>query len=201
MAYPLSNLVYRPHHSVIPLLRQSIRSSKLYFCTYTSVTTSVHAKSHLPAELGDNSGRNSRLSELRMFILTIRCMSKKRIRLEIRLSEEEAHIFQNKAESYGGNVSAMVRDAVRRFDDKRTRGKLMAMEGLLQYYKKYQQQLSWLGGNFNQCLHRANELAIADELNESYFRSVIMPEVQTAVQTIRGIKAELDAMHDILERT
>ena len=71
-------------------------------------------------------------------------MQKKKIRLEIRLSEEEAHIFQNKAESYGGNVSAMVRDAVRRFDDKRTRGKLMAMEGLLQYYKKYQQQLDLL---------------------------------------------------------
>lgn len=64
-------------------------------------------------------------------------MQKKKIRLEIRLSEEEARLFQNKAESYGGNVSAMVRDAVRLFDDKRTRGKLMAMEGLLQYYKKY----------------------------------------------------------------
>ena len=62
-------------------------------------------------------------------------MKKKEIRLEIRLSEEETRVFQNKAESYGGNVSAMVRDAVRRFDDKRTRGKLMAMEGLLQYYK------------------------------------------------------------------
>ena len=62
-------------------------------------------------------------------------MQKKKIRLEIRLSEEEARVFQNKAESYGGNVSAMVRDAVRRFDDKRTRGKLMAMEGLLQYTK------------------------------------------------------------------
>ena len=59
-------------------------------------------------------------------------MKKKKIRLEIRLSEEEARLFQNKAESYGGNVSAMVRDAVRRFDDKRTRGKWMAMEGLLQ---------------------------------------------------------------------
>ena len=128
-------------------------------------------------------------------------MQKKKIRLEIRLSEEEARLFQNKAESYGGNVSAMVRDAVRRFDDKRTRGKLMAMEGLLQYYKKYQQQVSWLGRNFNQCMHRANELAIADELNESYFRKVIMPEVQTAVKDIRGIKAELDAMHDNLEQT
>ncbi len=50
-------------------------------------------------------------------------------------------------------------------------------------------------------MHRANELALADELNESYFRKVIMPEVQTAVKAIRGIKAELDAMHDYLEQT
>jgi hypothetical protein len=128
-------------------------------------------------------------------------MKKKCIRLEIRLSDEEAQMFQNKAKNYGGNVSAMVRDAVQRFDDKRTRGKLMAMEGLLQYYKKYQQQLSWLGGNFNQCMHRANELAIADELNESYFRNVIMPEVQTGVKAIRVIKAELDAMHENFEQT
>ena len=128
-------------------------------------------------------------------------MKKKCIRLEIRLSDEEAQMFQNKAKNYEGNVSAMVRDAVQRFDDKRTRGKLMAMEGLLQYYKKYQQQLSWLGGNFNQCMHRANELAIADELNESYFRNVIMPEVQTGVKAIRVIKAELDAMHENFEQT
>ena len=128
-------------------------------------------------------------------------MKKKCIRLEIRLSDEEAQMFQNKAKNYAGNVSAMVRDAVQRFDDKRTRGKLMAMEGLLQYYKKYQQQLSWLGGNFNQCMHRANELAIADELNESYFRNVIMPEVQTGVKAIRVIKAELDAMHENFEQT
>ena len=123
-------------------------------------------------------------------------MQKKKIRLEIRLSEEEARVFQNKAESYGGNVSAMVRDAVRRFDDKRTRGKIETMEALLQFYKKYQQQLSWLGGNFNQCMHRANELAIAGELTENYFRSILIPETRNAVKAIMSIKAELDAIHD-----
>ena len=46
-------------------------------------------------------------------------------------------MFQNKAQNYGGNMSAMVRDAVRRFDDKRTREKIKTMEALLQFYKKY----------------------------------------------------------------
>ena len=128
-------------------------------------------------------------------------MKKKCIRLEIRLTEEESQMFQIKAKSYGGNVSAMVRDAVRRFDDKRARGKIETMEALLQIYKKYQQQLSWLGGNFNQCMHRANELAIAGELHESYFRSILIPETRNAIQAIRSIKAELDAIHDKQEET
>jgi len=128
-------------------------------------------------------------------------MKKKCIRLEIRLTDDEAQMFQNKAKNYGGNVSAMVRDSVRRFDDKRTRGKIETMEALLQFYKKYQQQLSWLGGNFNQCMHRANELAIGGELNESYFRSILIPETRNAIQAIRSIKAELDAIHDKQEET
>ena len=123
-------------------------------------------------------------------------MKKKCIRLEIRLTEDESQMFQNKAKNYGGNVSAMVRGAVRRFDDKRTRGKIETMEALLQFYKKYQQQLSWLGGNFNQCMHRANELAIEGELNESYFRCILIPETRNAIQAIRSIKAELDAIQD-----
>ena len=55
-------------------------------------------------------------------------MKKKYIRLEIRLTPDESQMFQNKAQNYGGNMSAMVRDAVRRFDDKRTRGKIETME-------------------------------------------------------------------------
>ena len=47
MKYPIN-------HATKPFM-----SSKLYFCTYTSVTTSVHFKSHLPAELGRKNGRNS----------------------------------------------------------------------------------------------------------------------------------------------
>ena len=119
---------------------------------------------------------------------------------KVRLNDEELQLFQKKSQSYGGNTSAMIRDAVNRFDDKRTRGRIEAMSTLLTFYNKYQQQLSWLGGNFNQVMHRANELAIDDKLNESYFHKGIMPETQSAVKAIRGIKAELDAIHDSLEK-
>lgn len=74
------------------------------------------------------------------------------------------------------------------------------MATLFSFYNKYQQQLSWLGGNFNQVMHRANELAIDDKRNENYFRKVIIPQAQAAVKAIRGIKAELSAIHDSLEK-
>ena len=119
---------------------------------------------------------------------------------KVRLNDEELKLFQKKAQSYGGNTSAMIRDAVNRFDDKRTRGRIEAMTTLLSFYNKYQQQLSWLGGNFNQVMHRANELAIDDKLNENYFHKVVMPEVKEAVKTIRGIKTGLDKIHDFLEQ-
>ena len=119
---------------------------------------------------------------------------------KVRLNDEELQLFQKKAQSYGGNTSALIRDAVVRFDDKRTRGRIEAMSTLLSFYTKYQQQLSWLGGNFNQVMHRANELAIDDKLSENYFHKVIMPEAKANLKAIRSIKAELDAIHDNLEQ-
>ena len=119
---------------------------------------------------------------------------------KVRLNDEELRLFQKKAQSYGGNTSALIRDAVARFDDKRTRGRIEAMSTLLSFYTKYQQQLSWLVGNFNQVMHRANELAIECKLSENYWREVVMPEVKETVKTIREIKTGLDNIHDFLEQ-
>ena len=107
----------------------------------------------------------------------------KKIRLEIRHSEDDANVFRKKAKSYGDNMNAMVREAVSLFDDQRIKGSLETMDTLLQFYKKYQQQLSWLGGNFNQCMHRANELAIAGELSSDYFTSVLLPKTRRLLQS------------------
>lgn len=123
----------------------------------------------------------------------------KKIRLEIRLSEDDANVFRKKAKSYGDNMNAMVREAVSLFDDQRIKGSLETMDTLLQFYKKYQQQLSWLGGNFNQCMLRANELAIAGELSSDYFTSVLLPKTKEAIAVIRSIKDELDKIHNHIE--
>lgn len=124
----------------------------------------------------------------------------RKIRIQIRLTEEELKVFQSKSQSYDGNVSALIRDAVNRFDDEKIRGKIEAMTSLLEFYKTYQQQLSWLGGNFNQSMKRANELAIEGELSEGYLRNVIMPQAQTILQFLRSIKSSLDTIHDNLEK-
>lgn len=118
---------------------------------------------------------------------------------KVRLTQEELQLFQKKAESYGGNASAMVRDAVRLLDDKGVRGQVKSMNALISFYKTYQQQLSWLGGNFNQSMHRANELAIAGELSSDYFSSVLLPKTKEAVSIIRQLKSELDKVHSQIE--
>lgn len=118
---------------------------------------------------------------------------------KVRLTQEELQLFQKKAESYGGNTSAMVRDAVRLLDDKGVRGQVKSMNTLISFYKTFQQQLSWLGGNFNQSMHRANELAIAGELSPDYFSNVLLPKTKEAISIIRQLKAELDKVHAQIE--
>lgn len=118
---------------------------------------------------------------------------------KVRLTQEEQQFFQKKAESYGGNASAMVRDAVRLLDDKGVRGQVKSMNTLISFYKTFQQQLSWLGGNFNQSMHRANELAIAGELSPDYFSNVLLPKTKEAISIVRQLKSELDKVHFQIE--
>ena len=120
-------------------------------------------------------------------------MDNKTKRLWIRLSPEEEKLFREKASTYQ-STSAMVRDAVRQFDDIATTGKIEALNEMIALYKKYQQDLSWLGGNFNQAMKRANELAIGDKLDKKYYEEVILPQCIRIMDLISEIKSE---QHDI----
>ena len=123
-------------------------------------------------------------------------MEKKTKRLWIRLSPEEEALFKRKAARYI-TISAMVRDAVKQFDDTATHGKLDALRQMTALYRKYQQDLSWLGGNFNQTMKRANELAIGQELTPQFFEQVLYPQVTEIQKLINSIKRE---QHDIAKR-
>ena len=102
-------------------------------------------------------------------------------------------LFMRKAARYKA-VSAMIRDAVRQFDDTATHGKVKALKEMTALYRQYQQELSWLGGNFNQTVKRANELAIAEELTPQFFEQTLYPQVAEIQKLINSIKGEL---HDI----
>lgn len=121
-------------------------------------------------------------------------MDNRNKRLWVRLSPEEDALFKQKASNYQ-NVSAMVRDAVRQFDDITTLRKNEALTEMTALYKKYQQDLAWLGGNFNQAMHRANELAIGGELTQDYFERVIMPQIGPLLDFLEKLK---DEQHKIM---
>ena len=123
-------------------------------------------------------------------------MEKKTKRLWIRLSPEEEALFKRKAAHYS-TVSAMVRDAVKQSDDTATVGQIDALNKMTDLYLKFQQDLSWLGGNFNQTMKRANELAIAQELTPQFFEQVLYPQVTEIQKLINSVKRE---QHDIAKR-
>ena len=68
-------------------------------------------------------------------------MEKKTKRLWIRLSPEEEAMFKRKAARYN-TISAMVRDAVKQFDDTATVGQIDALNKMTALYVKFQQDLS-----------------------------------------------------------
>ena len=123
-------------------------------------------------------------------------MEQRTTRLWIRLSPDEEALFRRKAARYK-TVSQMVRDAVSQFDDTATHGKLDALRQMTALYRKYQQDLSWLGGNFNQTMKRANELAIGQELTPQFFEQVLYPQITEIQKLINSIKRE---QHDIAKR-
>ena len=117
-------------------------------------------------------------------------MERKTKRIYIRLTPEDEALFRRKATRYQ-TVSAMVRDAVKQFDDTATLGKIEALNAMMEYYKRYEQQLSWLGSNFNQSVHRANELAISEGLTPEFFEQVLYPQAKEITGLIQELKRQL----------
>ena len=117
-------------------------------------------------------------------------MERKTKRIYIRLTPDDEALFRRKAARYQ-TVSAMVRDAVKQFDDTATLGKIDALHAMMEYYKRYEQQLSWLGSNFNQSVHRANELAISEGLTPQFFEQVLYPQTKEIIRLIQELKRQL----------
>ena len=116
-------------------------------------------------------------------------MDNKTRRFWIRLTPEEDALFKEKAANYP-TISGMIRDAVRQFNDIGTMRKIEALTEMAALYRKYQQDLAWLGGNFNQAMKRANELAIVGELTQSYYENAVLPQLTHILDFLEKVKDE-----------
>lgn len=126
--------------------------------------------------------------------------AKRNIIVRLCVSPVEKAAFEQKAAAYQGNVSSMIRDAVRLFDDKATVNRLKVLTDAMQLLRTYQQQFSWLSGNFNQQMKRANELAIAGELTQDYFDHVLLPQTMQVYLLVQSMKDELDNLSKLALR-
>lgn len=123
-------------------------------------------------------------------------MERKKKRLWIRISAQDAELIKQKAANYK-TVSSMIWDAIKQFDDTGTKRKIAALNEMTALYKKYQQDLAWMGGNFNQVVKRANELAIANALTLPYFEKVLYPQIMELQKFLTAVKQE---QHQIVKR-
>ena len=91
----------------------------------------------------------------------------------------------------------MIWDAIKQFDDLGTKRNLAALREMMAFYRTYQQDLAWMGGNFNQIVKRANELAIAGELSVPFFEQVLFPRIAGLQHLLSDMKRE---QHQIVKK-
>lgn len=113
--------------------------------------------------------------------------------IKVRMTPEEVREFKEKSAEYK-TVSHYVRKALEEYSNVSVRQQLKLMQELGSFYRRYQGELSHIGGNLNQAVKRANELAVAGLLPPSYIREVLLPLIQNTQETVNGIKRQLDIL-------
>ena len=120
-------------------------------------------------------------------------------RIEVYLTPKDAALFEKKAVHYK-NWGPFIRDAVKQFNDLGTHRKLETLTEMVNLYKKHQDELSWLGGNLNQAMKRANEMAQNKELSQSYYDEILFPQIREIQVFLLDIKEELHQIAKKLTR-
>ena len=109
---------------------------------------------------------------------------------QLRLTQEEYDTLKLKS-AYYSSVSHYIRSAIKEYSDIGAKQKLQLLKDLSSFYRKFQDELSWAGGNLNQSVKRANELAVAGLLTPAYMTEVLMPTINRTRKTLESIKLEL----------
>lgn len=120
-------------------------------------------------------------------------MNQRTKHFQLRLTPEEAGLLREKSKSYS-SVSHYIRSAVAEYSDINAKQRLELINELGTFYRKFQNELSWAGGNLNQSVKRANELSVAGLLSQAYLQEVLLPVITEAQKTLNEIKRELYAV-------
>ena len=116
-------------------------------------------------------------------------MKQRTERFEMRLTPEEAAGIREKSKRYH-SVSNFIRMAVNEFSDTDAKTRLELCNDTARLCRKFQDELSWKGSNLNQAVKRANELAVAGLLSESYFKDILTPMIEGVEKMIKAVKLE-----------
>ena len=117
-------------------------------------------------------------------------------RINLHLNNREMELFKEKAKNYR-QMSAMIRDAVAQFDDTGTVKRIESLNKLADLITDFNREISKQGGNLNQITKRANELIYSNELDESYYKEVFLPQILLLQKTMKEIKKQ---QSDIFKR-
>lgn len=110
-------------------------------------------------------------------------------RINLHLNKKELELFKEKAQNYK-QMSAMIRDAVSQFDDKKTKGWINSLNEMANLMGDFSTEISKQGGNLNQITKRANELIYVGELDKSYYEEVFFPQVKILQKLMNDVKKQ-----------
>jgi hypothetical protein len=110
-------------------------------------------------------------------------------RINLHLNKKELELFKQKAKNYK-QMSAMIRDAVAQFDDKKSKGWIQSLNELSTQMVDFSSEISRQSGNLNQITKRANELIYMGELDKKYYDEVIFPQVKILQSLMSDVKKQ-----------
>lgn len=114
--------------------------------------------------------------------------------IKVRMTPEEQAMLKKRLKEENMTIAYYVRSAMAEYSNIDIRERLRLINDLGAFYRKFRDELSWAGGNLNQSVKRANELAVAGLLPPSYIREVLMPTILETQKTLTEIKRDLETV-------
>lgn len=134
----------------------------------------------------------------RCFIITDN-MQRRTNRIEILLTDEELAALKAKAGPFG-SLSCYIRSALKEFSDADAKARMEALEKMAAASRKFSADLAWAGGNLNQAMKRANELAVLGLLTVAYYKETVLPSINNTKTVLdKMIITQQDTLNKIIK--